>query len=182
MNPSPTPVTNKIELLQLIKHIHVECYKLCKQSFNKYLENSGNIGIFCHYENEYAVLTSIRRELTEPSDNPDQKYFELISPIHIAPIDDIPETIYTHLYIRKPDPTPYGLYVGDIDFYLSDVEYDKYKAELLDGKDIKGARIYDRPDLDMIQLHDPNIDAVAYVSKKTMTDAVRIKQSDITNL
>jgi len=46
---------------------------------------------------------------------------------------------------------------------------------LLDGKVIKGARIFERPDLDMIKLYGPNIDAPGYVSTNKMTEAVRVK-------
>ena len=50
------------------------------------------------------------------------------------------------------------------------------------GKQIKGARIFDRPDLDMIELYDPNVDALGYVSTKKMSKAVRVKLSEYTKL
>jgi len=36
-------------------------------------------------------------------------------------------------------------------------------------------KIFDRPDLDMIELYDPDIDALAYVSNRAMTEKVRVK-------
>lgn len=175
-----SPIKNQEELLEAIKHIHFACYKLCKQSFGKYLPNAGNVGVFCHYDDEYKQLVAIRQELTEPSDDPNQKYFTLHNPIVISAQDDVPETTYTHLYIRKPDI--YRAQVGDIDFYLEQDAYDTLKAKLKSGKQIPGARLFPRNDLDMIELFDPDIDALGYVSTNTMTEKVRIKLSEETNL
>ncbi len=175
-----SPIENKEQLLEAIKYIHFACHKLCKQSFDAYLPNAGNVGVFCHYENEYERLLSIRKEITEPSNNPDQKYFKLHEPIVIAAQDDVSETTYTHLYIRRPDP--YRHHVGDVDFYLEQQQYDELKQSLIDGKQIRGARVFPRNDLDMIELYDPDIDALGYVSTNTMTEKVRIKLSEETKL
>ena len=158
-----------------IKHIHLSCYKLCKKSFGEYLLNAGNIGVFCHYDNEWEFLTKLRKQLTEASDNIDQKYFRLHEPIVIPAQGDIPETEYTYLYIRKPDP--YRHHVGDVDFHLEPEKYAELKKALLNKKAMKGARIFERPDLDMIELFDPDVDALAYVSTSKMAKKVRIKQN-----
>ena len=55
-----SPIKTKEDLFEAIKHVHFECYKLCKQSFGYYLPNAGNMGIFCHYEDEYDNLIKIR--------------------------------------------------------------------------------------------------------------------------
>lgn len=176
-----SPIKNQEKLFEAIKHIHFEAHKLSKQSFGYYLpNNAGNIGVFCHYDDEYEGLLDIRKELTEASDNPNQKYFTLLKPIVIPAQEDIPETTYTHLYIRKPDP--YRHHVGDVDFYLEPERYKELKAELLGGKNMKGARVFERPDLDMIELYDPDVDVLAYVSTEKMSEAVRVKLSDITKL
>ena len=175
-----SPIKNKEELLEAIKHVHFSCYQLCKQSMGKYLPNAGNMGIFCHYDNEYEELIKIRKELTEESDNVNQKYFRLHEPIVISAKDDAPETTYTHLYIRKPDP--YRHHVGDVDFYLEPEEYKKLKQSMLNGKIIKGARVFDRPDLDMIELYDPDVDALGYISTAKMSEAVRVNLSEHTKL
>lgn len=176
-----SPIKTKEKLLEAIIFTHFACHQLCKQSFGNYLPNSGNIGIFCHYDNEYTFLTNLRKEITEPSNNWNQKYFHLNEPIVIPAKDDIPETTYTYLYIRKPDP--YRHQVGDVDFYLDQTEYDKVKAGLLKGElRMKGARVFDRPDLDMIELYDPDIDALGYVSTHKMTEMASVKQSNITKL
>jgi hypothetical protein len=175
-----SPIKSENELLKAIEHIHFSCYQMCKNSLEHYLPNAGNIGIFCHYDDEYDYLTQIRKELTESSDNFNQKYFRLYSPIIIPAKDDVPETTYTHLYIRKPDP--YRHHVGDLDFYLDQEEYQAYKSSMLAGDKIPGARILHRTDLDMIELYNPDIDALAYISTHQMTQLVRVKQSDATNL
>lgn len=168
-----SPILNKEELIEAIKHTHLECMKLCKQSLGKYLPIAGNIGIFCHYDSEYETLIKIREELTENSENFNQKYFLLHEPIVIPAQNDVPETIYTYLYIRKPDQ--YRAQVGDVDFVLSDQKYVELKNSLLNGGKINGTRIFDRPDLDMVELSDPDLDALAYVSTKAMTERVRVK-------
>lgn len=168
-----SPIKNKEELREAIEFIHFACYKLCKQSFGKYLPNAGNVGVFCHYDDEYELLTKIREELTEPSDNVDQKYFRLHEPIVISSKGDVPETTYTYLYVRKPDP--YRHHVGDIDFFLEPEKYKKLKQSMLKGKKIEGARVFDRPDLDMIELYNPDVDALGYVSTEKMTEDVRVK-------
>ena len=169
-----SPIKSKKELLKAIHHIHLSSYALCKKSMGKYLLNAGNMGIFCHYDEEYQFLTTLRKELTEESNNVNQKYYKLHQPITIKAKGDIPSTTYTHLYIRKPDP--HRAQVGDIDFYLEPVEYNKLKESIEKGKHIPGARVFDRTDLDMIELHDPDVDVLAYVSTKMMTQKVRIKQ------
>lgn len=175
-----SPIKSKDELLEAIKHIHFESYKLCKQSFGYHLPNTGNMGVFCHYEDEYDFLINVRKELAEPSDNVDQKYFRLYEPIVIPAQDDVPESTYTYLYIRRPDP--YRHHVGDVDFYLEQEKYTELKRSMLNGKKIEGARVFDRADLDMIELYDPDVDVLAYVSTNKMAETVRVKQSDATNL
>lgn len=168
-----SPIETQEQLLGAIKHTHFECFKLCKEAFGKYLPVAGNMGVFCHYDKEYQFLTKLREEITESSDNLNQKYFRLYDPIVIPAKDDIPETTYTYLYIRRPDQ--YRAQVGDVDFVISDDEYTLLKKALQEGSSINGARVFDRPDLDMIELSDPDIDALAYVSTKAMTEKVRVK-------
>jgi hypothetical protein len=126
-----SPIQNKNEMLEAIKHIHIECHKLCFNSIGAYLPNSGNIGVFCHYGDEYEKLLIIRKAITQESDNINQKYFRLYEPIVIEEVDGIPQITYTHLYIRKPDP--YRHHVGDVDFFLPESEYQEFKQRLLDG-------------------------------------------------
>ena len=165
-----SPIKNKEELFKAIEHVHFECYKLCKQTFGHYLQNAGNIGIFCHYDEEYDRVTKLRQEMTESTDNWNQKYFRLHKRIVIPAQGRVPETTYTYLYIRKPDPN--HSHVGDADFYLEPKKYKKLKESLLAGKKIIGAGVFERPDLDLIRLSDPNSDVSAFVGSKTMAENV----------
>lgn len=47
---------------------------------------------------------------------------------------------------------------------------------------MNGTRVFDRPDLDMIELYDPDSDALGYVSTEKMSETVRVKQSEHTKL
>lgn len=132
---------------------------------------AGNIGIFCHYEDEYKLLTKLREELTEESDNWNNKYYRLHEPILINGAGDIPDTIYTYLYIRQPDQHEE---VGDVDFVLNETEYNELKKSLSGGKEIKGAKIFGRPDLDLIRLSDSDIDTLSFIGMKNMAENVRI--------
>jgi hypothetical protein len=175
-----SPISSKEQLLEAVKHTHLECHKLCKQSVSKYLPVAGNIGIFCHYDKEYEFLTDLRKQITEPSDNPNKKYFQLHEPITISAKGDIPESTYTHLYIRKPDP--YRAQVGDVDFIFEEPVYSQLKTMLLNGTEIYGARVFPRNDLDMIELYDSDVDVLGYLSPRDMTEKVRTKQSEETKL
>lgn len=175
-----SPIQNKAGLIEAITYVHFACNKLCKQSFGEYLPNAGNLGIFCHYDDEYDRLITLRKEITEGSDDVNQKYFRLHEPIIIPAQDGIPETTYIHLYIRKPDP--YRHHVGDVDFYLEPNEYQELKLAMLNGKHVQGACIFPRQDLDMIELYDPDVDALGYVSTEKMSTAVHVKLSEETKL
>ena len=170
-----SPITTKAQLMKAILHTHMECHRLCRNSFSKFLPVAGNIGIFCHYDEEYEFLDKLRKELCEESDNINQKYFRLHKPIIIDKQGNIPRTVYTYLYIRKPDP--YRAQVGDVDFVLDAKEYDLAKTTMLNGQPRKGARVFPRGDLDMIELFHPDVDALGYVTKKETAEKVREKQN-----
>ncbi len=167
-----SPLQDKAQLLEATNYIHQACHTLSKQILGEFLPNAGNIAVFCHYDNEYEHLIKIREELTVPADNIDQKYYRLHQPLTIPASGDIPGAIYTHLYIRKPDP--YRHHVGDIDFYLPPEAYAALKLRV-GNEHLKGIRMFDRPGWDMIELYDPDIDALAYISQQEMTEKVRIK-------
>lgn len=164
-----------MNIRQVIKDIHTDCFKLCKQVLGKYLPVAGNIGIFAQSDDEYQQLIIIKDNLTISSDNPDQKYFQLKEPLVIKAEGDLPEAAYAHLYIRKPDLTPYGRYKGDVDFVLGTTDYEKLKNQVLSNNNFPGAEIYDRPRWDTIQLTDPNINSVAYVGTKEFAEKVRVR-------
>jgi hypothetical protein len=172
-----SPIYNEHDLLVAIHHIHFSCARLCFEAMGRYLPNAGNIGVFCHYGDEYEKLIEIRKQLTEPSDNVDQKYFLLHKPIIIPAEGGVPQTTYTYLYIRKPDP--YRHHAGDVDYYLPPEEYNALKQSLLDEVGRPGIRVFSRTDLDMVELHHPDVDALGYISTEMMVKAVHVKISEL---
>ncbi len=171
-----SPIENKEQLLEAIKYAHFACLELCKKAFDKYLPVAGNIGIFCHYDDEYQFLTKLREELTEESDNWNQKYFRLHEPIIISAKGDVPETIYTYLYIRRPDQ---HAQVGDVDLVLEEKKFYELKNSLSEKAKINGVEMLYRSDLNMIRLSRPDIDVLPYITTRTMTENVRVKTNDI---
>lgn len=169
-----SPIKNEGGLMEAIKHTHFVCFELCKKAFGRYLPVSGNIGIFCHYDDEYEFLTKLREELTEQSDNWNQKYFRLRKPIIIRAKDNIPETTYTYLYIRKPDQHKE---VGDVDFVLEKEKFIELKKSISEKKEINGVELFYRSDLDMIRLSKPDIDTLPYITTEYMSENVRVKTS-----
>jgi hypothetical protein len=161
-----SPINRQEEFLECITYLHKVCHELCFQTFNRYLPVSGNIGIFSHYNQEYEFLLKLRDKLVDPRINYKQKYFRLIKPITIEPRAGIPGAMYTLLYIRQPDP--YRAQVGDIDFVLDLSEHEAFKQTLEFDKFRNGARLFHRPEDNMIELCNPDIDAAAYIVNKPM--------------
>lgn len=151
-------------MFSALTYIHVACHTLCKQIIGHHLPVAGNIGIFSHYDDEYIFLTQLREELTDLSDSVYGKYFRLYTPIVIPATDSTPASAYTHLYIRKPDAAKPQ--VGDIDFFLEPEKYAQLKKKIQKNPLTKSMRILSRPDLDLIELYDPEIDALGYIGNK----------------
>lgn len=151
-------------LMGRIKCVHEDCWGLCLKIIGRPLLVAGNIGVFCQNEEEYRKFARLSQELCESSDDPNRKYFRLKSPMVSG------EATYTWMYIRRPDLTDYGKYLGDVDFVMESGEYQKFKGNLP-----VGAVVYDRPGWDMVQLSDPSIASVAYVAIKEMAERVRVK-------
>jgi hypothetical protein len=165
-----SPIKDETQLFEVIEYIHIECHKLCQNNLGYLLPVAGNIGVFCHYDDEFGRLIKIRKELTDINDNWNEKYFRLYRPIIIPAKNDIPEATYTYLYIRKPDTNHPD--VGDADFYLEPNKYKEQKQALLFGKPMKGVEIFNRPDLDLIKLFDSKYDVSSFVGAKTMAENV----------
>ncbi|MEK7543569.1 MAG: hypothetical protein AAB557_01745 [Patescibacteria group bacterium] len=160
-----SPIKNKAQFFGAIAYIHFACHKLCKQTMGNYLPVAGNIGVFCHFDDEYTYLKKLQSELADLSQSVYGKYFKLHKPFVVPEKGDVPETTYSYLYIRKPNPNKDQ--VGDVDFYLEPEKYAVLKQALLNGKVIKGARILpNRPELDFIEIYDPEVDAWGYIGKK----------------
>lgn len=168
-----SPIKSKDQLFEAIKYTHLKCFELCKRVYGKYLPVAGNLGIFCHYNDEYEFLTKLREKLTDKSDNWNQKYYRLHDPIKFPSDGDIPETTYTYLYIRKPD---YHTEVGDVDFVLNKKEYKVLRKNLSNGVKIKGMEILDRPELDLIKLLDPTFDVSSFIGQKDINEDIKAQK------
>lgn len=162
------------ELLKRIEQTHIDCHNLCTKAFNYYLTVAGNIGIFCQSHQEFTKYKEYQQQIIKYNDNPKQKYFELIEPLTIPTLNKLPEATYTHLYIRNPDPSPYGIYLGDVDFILAEDDYNFLKEKVQKGL-IKGAEMYKRDGWDTFQITDKEIKSIAFVSTKKFSEKVREK-------
>ena len=167
------------ELLNRIRYVLINCRKLIKSTFKQDFPTSGNIGIFSQSEQEYIKFKRITEDLVNKSTNPNQKYFELNEQLILKDGDYI--ATFTHIYIRKFDPSEYGKNKGDIDFIVDDKEYSKLKDEVSKNK-YQGAEMYQRPGWDTIQITEKNIDVVSYLSTREMAEKVRVKFDNLTNL
>lgn len=155
------PIQNESDLRERIVHIHTSCFTLCKHILGHHLPAAGNIGIFSHDEDEYQRLLDIQHTLTDKTKSVYGKYFLLHSPFVIPVQDDIPQATYTYLYIRKPDINK--PHAGDVDFYMEPEQYTALKTSLLEGTIKPGMRVLDRTDLDLIELYEDNVSALAYI-------------------
>ena len=166
-----SPIKDKITLFNAIEYLHFAAHRLCKQKLGYLLPIAGNLGIFCHYDDEFEELIEIRKELTDMNVNWNQKYFKLNKPLVIQAKDEIPTTSYTFLYIRKPETT--HLQVGDIDFYVKPDVYIELKQLVKAGKFPKGVGLLERPNLDLIELLDPDIDVASYVGSYDLNEILK---------
>lgn len=161
------------KLFSRIETISNNCHEIIYRSLGKYLDVSGNIGVFCQSKNEYKEFMRFSKVLIKKSDDPKQKYYQLIDPIVISYKGIKLDAIYTHLYIRKYDSSSYGRYLGDVDFILSNKDYLELKYRV-EKEALDGAQMYDRPGWDTIQFTNSEINAVAYVSTKEFAEKVRL--------
>lgn len=162
-----SPIKNQAELLKAVEYVHIACFDLCYKAFGEYLSVAGNVGIFCHYDDEFIELTKLRQLMADETDNWNQKYYRLYKPITISSKNNIPETVYTHLYIRKPDEDKPE--VGDIDLVVSRDKFEVYKKMADEKGKIGQTDALYRPDLDMIRISQPNVDVLLYITTTFMS-------------
>jgi hypothetical protein len=170
-----SPIASEAELLQAIEYMHAECNKLVFQTFGRYLPVRGCIGVFTHYDDEFESLTELRKRLTAPQPTYKNKYFKLYQPITASEKDGIPAATYDYLYIRRSDP--YRSQVGDIDFVLPVEDHEKMKQTLDTDTFINGARLFGRPEENMIELWNPDVDVLPYVATEYMRDTIERENS-----
>lgn len=165
-----SPIQSKESLIECIKYLHETCHKLCHKHFGEYLPVAGNVGVFCHYPDEFAYLTKVREGLTDSSIHYNHKYFKLHEPIHIPAKDGIPAATYKYLYIRKLDP--YRAQVGDVDFVLEPSRHQALAATLNTEEFHNDARMHGRLEKNMIELWNPDYDVLTYIVTESMESIV----------
>lgn len=162
----------KEQLYEKVRYIYQQCSLLVKESLGMVPLTAGNIAIFCQSDDEYAAYSEIAEQLVRPSDNPDQKYFQLIEPVVIEDTDELPGTTLTWLYIRKPsEDSPES---GDVDYTMSEADYKQLKAQV-DAGNVKNASIYVRPGWDMVEFRNSQYDGLPYVAILPMQEKVRVR-------
>lgn len=158
-----SPIKTGAEAYQALQYVHETYHALCLKTMGRYLPVQGLIVIFCHYDDEYQSLLKFREKQTNTQDHFLNKYFRLHEDITFTASGDTPSATYRYLYIRQPDP--WRAQVGDLDFALPADEYQALKSELAQSPR-PGVRIFPRNDLDMIELYDPDLDVLAYITPR----------------
>ncbi|MFA5051646.1 MAG: hypothetical protein WC544_01120 [Patescibacteria group bacterium] len=118
--------------------------------------------IFTHSDQEYQLLDTEAQSLGSEVKNTEMGKVYLLH--------EAIETVAGPLRIvkvRKPDPTRPEQ--GDADFTLAD--YQAFKAAHLDEP---GYKLITRPDMEMIELSDPEFDVLAYFSHPTLAEVLGI--------
>jgi hypothetical protein len=152
------------ELLNRIQLLHSAAYNLCHTLFQTEFKNSGNLGIFCQNEQEYNYFLKLQQDIAKISSNSLQKYFPLKKDIQIQHPNGKEIICYTHLYIRKPDSTAYGKYLGDIDFYVKAEEYQIFKTFAL-SKGLESIHMYNQNGVgELVEIQDNLQKVLVYIS------------------
>ncbi len=162
----------KEQLYEKVRYIYQQCSLLVKDSLGVVPPTAGNIAVFCQSDEDYSVCSAVAERLVKPSNNPDQKYFQLIEPIVIGDTDEFPGTTLEWLYIRKPsEDSPES---GDVDYTMSEEDYERLKAQVNAGE-IKNASIYARPGWDMVEFRNSQYDGLPYAATLPMQEKVRVR-------
>lgn len=160
------------QLYERVRYVYQQCSLLIKESLGTVPPTAGNVAIFCQSGEQFEEFSQIANQLVQPSNNPMQKYFQLIQPITIEATDEIPGTTLSWLYIRKPaEGSPES---GDVDYMLSQADYDNLKKQVSDGK-VKNASTYVRPGWDMIEFRNSKYDGLPYAGVLQMQERVRVR-------
>jgi len=162
-------------LLDRISTLHISAYKITTALLHTELANAGNIGIFCQDDEEYEYFLGLQKEIALVNQNPLQKYFPLKKSIVLPSPITRRSIYYTHLYIRKPDPSIYGRNLGDIDFYVSQKDYDEIKSRVELGL-LRNTDMYLQTGVgELIQIQDIENRVLAYISTRDITEKIRFR-------
>ena len=147
-----SPIRTEEELFIALRYILESIDSLSAEVCGSPLPAS-YVTVFAHYPEEYEGIVQIFKKLgvSEEANNG----------IKVAlgfPLAD--GSLVTSVRVRKPDP--YRMQVGCGDFYVSD--YAKFKEKYLGRSD--HVRLIERPEYEMIEFFDPDVDVLGYVVSK----------------
>ena len=145
-----SPIMSEATLIEAVHYVIDQEALLSSKAINQVLPIT-YLTIFAHYMDEYDNLVKIIERLGDISDANNGIKSKLHSPI-MAGNQEIRE-----LRVRKPDP--YRMQVGCCDFGIAD--YNAFKDGHLENN--KNLRLIERPDYEMIEFFDPDLDVLAYI-------------------
>jgi len=58
-----SPIASETDFMETMRYLHQASHRLCKEITGGYLQVRGNIGIFCHYYDEFTYLTDLRENI-----------------------------------------------------------------------------------------------------------------------
>ena len=143
-------IENQTELVEAVKHIASKTSSMSREIIGKDFPIT-SVTVFSHSPEEFTVLSEILEKLGKPYNYNNGPRITLDNPIETEGNQII------HLRIRKPDPA--RPQVGCNDF---ETDYNTFKTEYL-GKYPNNLTLIQRPEYDMIELHDARFDVLAYV-------------------
>lgn len=143
-------IQNQEELIGAVKYVASETSKMAQKIVGKAFPIK-SLTIFAHSQSEFELLVEILAKIGKPYNYNNGPRVELYEPIEVE------ENHITHLRIRKPDPK--RPQVGCNDF---ETDYEVFKSEYL-SKYTDNLNLIKRPEYEMIELHDKEFNALAYV-------------------
>jgi hypothetical protein len=105
-----------------------------------------SLTVFAHYDDEYERLVDLLRAKGEQVGENNGPFVKLA-----APIADV-----ALIRVRKPDP--YRMQVGCADLRVPD--YEEFKRRYIGAP---GVRLIERPEYEMLEVHHPDYDVLAYI-------------------
>ena len=143
-------IENQEELIERAKSISKETTQMAQKVLGTTFPIK-SLTVFSHYQSEFESLTNLLSQMGEPHNYNNGPRVKLFNPIEVN------GNHITYLRIRKPDlERPQ---IGCNDF---EVEYAIFKKKYL-AKHSNSLTLIKRPEYEMIELKEPNFNALAYV-------------------
>lgn len=144
------PIQNQEKLIKTVKDIALKTSSMSQKILGKTFPIK-SLTVFSHSQSEFELLIKILSDIGKPYNYNNGPRVELYEPITVE------TNIITHLRIRKPDPD--RPQIGCNDFATN---YQEFKKEYL-TKYPENLNLIERPEYEMVELHDPEFDVFAYI-------------------